>query len=109
MGTELESEVVSPCGPAGSVCMFNCQVWHRGRPNDSDRTRYSESSLGARHANALSLTFARASVTQISYASYLVGHKFFPFVNYTLPDYVMEGASDRLMRLLGFQPRGAYT
>ena len=39
--------------------MFNNQVWHRGRPNFSERTRY---------------------ITQISYASYLVGHKFFPFM-----------------------------
>lgn len=85
---EYQDHVVAPCGPAGSVCMFNNQVWHRGRPNRSERTRY---------------------ITQISYASYLVGHKFFPFMNYTMPDYVMEGASPRLMRLLGFQPRGAYT
>jgi hypothetical protein len=50
-GTEHEAAVVAPCGPAGSVCMFNNQVWHRGRPNRSERTRY---------------------ITQISYAAYLV-------------------------------------
>jgi ectoine hydroxylase-related dioxygenase (phytanoyl-CoA dioxygenase family) len=25
---------------AGDLYLFNHQVWHRGRPNESDRTRY---------------------------------------------------------------------
>ena len=28
-GTEYEANVVAPCGKAGSVCMFNNQVWVR--------------------------------------------------------------------------------
>ncbi|MBM3457963.1 MAG: phytanoyl-CoA dioxygenase family protein, partial [Armatimonadetes bacterium] len=39
-GTEWEERIVTCCGPAGSVTMFNNQVWHRGAPNTSDRTRY---------------------------------------------------------------------
>ena len=47
-------------GKAGSIIMFNNQVWHRGGPNRSDRTRY---------------------ITQISYARRLIGHKYYPFMN----------------------------
>ena len=67
--------------------MFNNQVWHRGAPNASDRTRY---------------------ITQISYARRLVGHKYYPFMNYQMPEHVYEGADERRRRLLGFLPRGAY-
>ena len=80
---------VSPLVLAFAKCMQN-QVWHRGAPNTSDRTRY---------------------ITQISYASRLVGHKFYPFMDYTLPDHVKaaaDGGSEQLRRLLGFLPRGAY-
>jgi ectoine hydroxylase-related dioxygenase (phytanoyl-CoA dioxygenase family) len=78
---------VSGLGKAGSVTMFNCQVWHRGAPNQSERTRY---------------------ITQVSYARRLVGHKYFPFMNYQMPEHVYQDASPRLKRLLGFLPRGAY-
>jgi ectoine hydroxylase-related dioxygenase (phytanoyl-CoA dioxygenase family) len=33
-------EVTANCGPAGSVTLFNNQVWHRGGPNQTDRMRY---------------------------------------------------------------------
>ncbi len=82
-----EDQVVSNLGPAGSVIMFNNQVWHRGAPNTSDRTRY---------------------ITQISYARRLVGHKYYPFMNYQMPEHVYKGADERRRRLLGFLPRGAY-
>ncbi len=75
-------------GQAGSVVMFNNQVWHRGGPNQSDRTRY---------------------ITQITYGRRLIGHKYFPFMNYTMPQHVYENAAPRLRRLLGFLERGAYT
>src|SRR5262249_19305743 len=39
-GTKWEEKIVPCLGKAGSVVMFNCQVWHRGGPNLSDRVRY---------------------------------------------------------------------
>lgn len=86
-GTQYESRVVSNLGRAGSVIMFNNQVWHRGAPNTSDRVRY---------------------MTQVSYARRLVGHKYHPFMNYVMPEHVYRGADERKRRLLGFLPSGAY-
>ena len=86
-GTEYEAGVVSCLGPAGSVVMFNNQVWHRGAPNTSDRVRY---------------------MTQVSYARRLVGHKYSPFMNYVMPEHVYADADERRRRLLGFLPSGAY-
>jgi ectoine hydroxylase-related dioxygenase (phytanoyl-CoA dioxygenase family) len=86
-GTEWESRIATTSGPAGSVTMFNNQVWHRGAPNVSDRTRY---------------------MAQVSYARRLVGHKYYPFMNYQMPEHVYRDANPRLKRLLGFLPHGAY-
>ncbi len=86
-GTKWESDIVSCCGGAGSVVMFNNQVWHRGGPNLSDRVRF---------------------MTQVSYARRLVGHKYAPFMGYVMPPHCHENASPRLKRLLGFLPSGAY-
>lgn len=86
-GTPWEEQIVSTLGPAGSVTLFNNQVWHRGAPNTSDRTRY---------------------MTQVSYARRLVGHKYHPFMNYQMPEHVYRDANPRLRRLLGFLPSGAY-
>ena len=86
-GTAHEDEVVSNLGPAGSVIMFNNQVWHQGGPNTSDRVRY---------------------ITQISYARRIIGHKYAPFMNYTMPEHVYRDADPRLRQLLGFLPHGAY-
>jgi hypothetical protein len=80
-------QVVSNLGPAGSVIMFNNQVWHRGGPNTSDQTRY---------------------MAQVTYARRLVGHKYYPFMNYTMPEHVYKDANPRLRQLLGFLPHGAY-
>lgn len=86
-GTEWADKTVPCCGKAGSVVMFNNQVWHRGMPNMSDRIRY---------------------ITQVSYARRLIGHKYSPFMNYQMPAHVYEDAEPRLKRLLGFLPNGAY-
>lgn len=86
-GTAWEKDIVSCCGPAGSVVLFNNQVWHRGGPNLSDRVRY---------------------ITQVSYGRRMVNHFYYPFMNYQMPAHCYEGASDRLKRLLGFLPSGAY-
>lgn len=74
-------------GGPGSVVLFNNQVWHRGAPNTSDHTRYT---------------------TQVSYGRRIIGHRYYPFMNYQMPEHVYAGASPRLKRLLGFLPRGAY-
>ena len=86
-GTKWEEQIVSCVGTAGSVVMFNNQVWHRGGLNSSDRIRY---------------------ITQVSYARRLVGHKYSPFMNYQMPEHCYEDADPRLKRLLGFLPAGAY-
>ena len=86
-GTEWEEQVHTNLGRAGSVIMFNNQVWHRGGPNRSDRTRH---------------------ITQITYGRRLIGHKYHPFMNYVMPEHVIEGADPRLRRLLGFLDHGAY-
>jgi len=61
-GTEWEGRVARNLGPAGSVCMFNCQVWHRGGPNLGQRRRY---------------------VTQVTYGRRIIGHKYYPFGKFT--------------------------
>ena len=86
-GTEWERLRQPNLGPAGSVTLFNNQTWHRGGPNLSERTR---------------------EITQITYARRLVGHKYFPFMNYQMPEPVFAAANPRLRRLLGFLDHGAY-
>ncbi len=86
-GTQWEDKIVSCCGGAGSVVLFNNQVWHRGAPNLSDRLR---------------------AMTQVSYGRRMVNHFFFPFMNYQMPEHVYADANPRLKRLLGFLPTGAY-
>ena len=87
VGTKWEDRVVPCLGKAGTVVLFNNQVWHRGGPNQTDRVRY---------------------ITQVSYARRLVGHKYYPFMNYQMPPHCYENADPRLKRLLGFLPSGAY-
>jgi ectoine hydroxylase-related dioxygenase (phytanoyl-CoA dioxygenase family) len=86
-GTEWEERIVTTTGPAGSVTLFNNQVWHRGAPNVSDRVR---------------------CMAQATYARRIIGHKYFPFMNYQMPEHVYRDANPRLKRLLGFLPHGAY-
>ena len=82
-----EYEVHSCTAPMGSAVCFNNQVWHRGAPNYSDRARY---------------------ITQVTYAKRLVGHKYYPFMNYQMPEHCYDDASPQLKTLLGFLPHGAY-
>jgi ectoine hydroxylase-related dioxygenase (phytanoyl-CoA dioxygenase family) len=86
-GTKWEDKIVSCLGGAGSVVMFNNQVWHRGAPNNSDVPRY---------------------MTQISYGRRMVNHFYYPFMNYQMPAHCYENADPRLKRLLGFLPSGPY-
>jgi ectoine hydroxylase-related dioxygenase (phytanoyl-CoA dioxygenase family) len=82
-----EDKIHNCLGAMGSVVCFNNQVWHRGSRNNSNITRY---------------------ITQITYAKRLVGHKYYPFMNYQMPSHCYENASPRLKQLLGFLPNGAY-
>lgn len=86
-GTSWEPQVVNAFGKAGTALLFGCQTWHRGAPNRSDRTRY---------------------VTQVSYAHRTIGHRYYPFMNYVMPEHVYAQANPRLKRLLGWVPRGPY-
>jgi ectoine hydroxylase-related dioxygenase (phytanoyl-CoA dioxygenase family) len=72
---------------AGDAYLVNSQTWHRGGQNHSDRTRY-----------LVSTTYGRRFVSQ----------RFYPFLNYQMPDEVLTGASDRLRRLLGGHGKGPY-
>lgn len=82
-----EDKVYSCLGAMGAAVCFNNQVWHRGSRNNSQVTRY---------------------ITQVTYAKRIVGHMFYPFMNYQMPSHCYEGASPKLKQLLGFLPSGAY-
>lgn len=82
-----EEKIYSCLGARGTAVCFNNQVWHRGSRNNSQVTRY---------------------ITQVTYAKRLVGHKYYPFMNYQMPSHCYENASPRLKQLLGFLPNGAY-
>ena len=72
---------------AGDVYIFHNQVWHRGALNQSDRVRY---------------------IATVAYSKRFVAQRFYPFLNYRMPDHVMEGADERLLRHLGKHKKGAY-
>ena len=78
---------VSLFARAGDAYMFHNQVWHRGAPNASDRTRF---------------------MAGVTYSKRFISQRFYPFVDYRMPPHVMEGASPRLQRLLGRHEKGAY-
>jgi ectoine hydroxylase-related dioxygenase (phytanoyl-CoA dioxygenase family) len=72
---------------AGDAYLINSQTWHRGAPNQSDRTRYL---LGT------------------AYGRRFIAQRFYPFIDYRLPSGILEGASDRLVRFLGRHDMGPY-
>jgi len=72
---------------AGDIYLHNGQCWHRGAPNTSDRTRY---------------------LLQLAYGMRFISQRFHPFVNYSLPQHVMDNADARRLRVLGFHGKGAY-
>lgn len=80
--------VVRAAGPAGTVVMWNDQTWHRGGPNRSDgRLRW---------------------VQQAPYGRRFIAQRFYPFINYRLPEAVLSRANPRRRRLLGLHDVGAY-
>ena len=66
---------------------FKNQIWHRGASNVSDRTRL----MGG-----------------VTYSKQFIAQKFYPFIDYSMPSHVWEGASPRLQRMLGRHQKGAY-
>lgn len=72
---------------AGDLYLQHSQLWHRGAPNESDRRR---------------------CLYQFAYGDRRVAQRFYPFLNYRVPDHVLEGADERMLRLLGKHPSGAY-
>ena len=71
----------------GDVYLQHPQVWHRGAPNTSDRTRI---------------------ICGMAWSKRFISHRFYPFLNYQVPEHVMQGANDRMLRVLGKHARGAY-
>jgi len=72
---------------AGDLYLMNGQVWHRARPNSSERVRYLFHQV---------------------YGQRFVAQRFYPYLNYQMPWHVLEGADERLLRVLGKHPEGAY-
>jgi ectoine hydroxylase-related dioxygenase (phytanoyl-CoA dioxygenase family) len=80
--------MVSSTGKAGTLVLWNDQTWHRGGPNVSNgRIRW---------------------VIQTPFARRWVSLRYWPHVNYHLPEAVIARANPRRKRLLGFHPIGAY-
>jgi ectoine hydroxylase-related dioxygenase (phytanoyl-CoA dioxygenase family) len=78
----------SAVGAAGTAVVWHDQTWHRGAPNRSrDRTRW---------------------VQQAPYARRWVSQRFYPFINYRMPEEILERANPRRKRLLGVHGVGAY-
>jgi len=80
--------VESALGPTGTAVMWHDQVWHRGAPNQSqDRVRW---------------------VQQAPYGRRFIAQRFYPFINYRMPEEILERANPRRKRLLGLHGIGAY-
>ncbi len=78
---------VSILARAGDAYLFNNQIWHRGGPNRSDRDRF----LGG-----------------VTYSKRFISQRFYPFIDYHMPEHVWQGADARLQRMLGRHAKGAY-
>ena len=82
-----ENGITSILCKAGDIYLQHGQVWHRGAPNTATRTRY---------------------LLQQSYGMRTIAQRFFPFADYKTPAHVWDGAGERLQRVLGRHPKGAY-
>ncbi|MBA3707424.1 MAG: phytanoyl-CoA dioxygenase family protein [Planctomycetes bacterium] len=78
---------VSLLAKAGDVVLQHAQIWHRGAPVLSDRTRY---------------------MMQYSYGRRCFSQRFHPFTGYRVPEHVLAAATPRQRRLLGFHERGPW-
>ncbi|SDX07166.1 phytanoyl-CoA dioxygenase family protein [Paenibacillus sp. CF384] len=73
----------------GDCLIFSGQTWHRGSTNQSDTDR---------------------AVQQMMYGKRWISQRFWPFINYVMPQDVIDYAegNPRLRRLLGFHQHGPY-
>ena len=66
---------------AGDVVVFRSEVWHRGTANSSDQVRY---------------------LLQVHYAQRMITQKYPPYLNrFQFSQQILEGASERQLRLMG--------
>ena len=80
--------MVAATGRAGTAVMWHDQVWHRGAINrTADRTRW---------------------VQQAAYGRRWISQRFYPFVNYHMPEGVIERAAPRRRRMLGMHKPDNY-
>lgn len=80
--------VVSAVGKAGTAVMWHDQTWHRGGISRAkDRYRW---------------------VQQAPYGRRFIAQRFYPFVNYHMPEDILARATPRRKRLLGVHGPGAY-
>jgi len=80
--------VTSALGSAGTAVIWHDQTWHRGAPNRTqDRVRW---------------------VLQAPYGRRFISQRFYPFINYRMPEAILERANPRRKRLLGLHGIGAY-
>ena len=78
---------VSILAKAGDAYCFNNQVWHRGPVNTTDEPRL---------------------LAGATYSRRILAQRFYPFIDYQMPEHVWDGAGPRLQRFLGRHEKGAY-
>lgn len=80
---------VSIIAKQGDCLIFSGQTWHRGARNESDEHRI---------------------VQQVMYGKRWIAQRFYPFVNYRMPQEIIDRWQDhpRMHRLLGLHARGPY-
>lgn len=78
---------ISILAKAGDAYLFNNQTWHRGAPNQTNSPRL---------------------LAGATYSRRIIAQRFYPCIDYKMPEHVWEGASERLQRLLGRHEKGAY-
>jgi hypothetical protein len=47
-------------------------------------------------------------VGSVVYSQRIIAQRLYPFIDYRMPDYVLEGTDERMLRLLGRHEKGAY-
>ena len=72
---------------AGDCIVYSNQMWHRGAPNQTDRTRLS---------------------VVPSYSRRFVAQRVWPFLNYHLAKDILDQCNPKQRELLGEHPRSAY-
>lgn len=80
-------EPISLFTKAGGAYMFNSQIWHRGTPSCTDQHRL---------------------IAAVTYSQRIIAQRLYPFIDYKMPEHVLDGADQRLQRLLGRHEKGAF-